>query len=658
MDTKLKNTSKLMLFLLMVAILATAVVSVFSMAELEIPPGDALTSDSYLESGVALSRFRDEIYNLSTLGTTYISEENVRSGDWIKLDFYDLHYTQRQVYEQFNGQYDGERLVDDFRDDPLVMAAFIEKYPVLVEDIINHKIVSQMIHYQEAIDQLAVPGLKYYFHNDKVTFENTDMDRHAFKQMPMYFVFDQKGMASSVRTINLYLNDKLMLERDKLYIGFTEEYLQAQGKIWQDQRTDMQLYLLCFVLSSVAAILLFYILASQCHKLKWVIADWYLEIILALAGTLIGLSTTLVAFSSVYPPLWVVWTYAILLSLFVTYGLLQVIKHWQLYRLRKNFVYTFFSWILRGISRIITVMPFAVRMLPNHRNAVDFKRAHQMLNAIEAGNMAITVSPESEGLYGQLIHRINKVRDGLEQAVYNELKSERMKSELISNVSHDIRTPMTSIVTYLDLLQKTDSPEERDQYLAVLNKKVGRLNLLIDDLFDAAKIASGDITMDLETVDLKQVIHQVLGEHGDQLAAKELHVLETIDNLYVQADRKSIWRVVDNLIINIIKYSLPGSRVYIDGELQDEIQQVVFRNISEHPLNISAEELKLRFKRGDASRTTEGSGLGLAIAEDLMSLQNGQLKLSIDGDLFKVVLKLKASKDPAEQAAIQPSDDN
>ena len=246
--------------------------------------------------------------------------------------------------------------------------------------------------------------------------------------------------------------------------------------------------------------------------------------------------------------------------------------------------------------------------------------------------------------FRQHAEHLNSIRSGMALAVEERLKSERFKTELITNVSHDIKTPLTSIINYVDLLKKEELDNETArQYLEVLDRQSARLKKLIEDLVEASKASTGNITVNATPTDVGELLNQAVGEYTERFAASGLEPVFELpeEELLVLADGRLLWRVFDNLLGNICKYSLPGTRVYLNLAEQDDVVCLVFRNISRCPLNISGEELMERFVRGDSSRSTEGSGLGLSIARSLTELQGGQLTLSVDGDLFKVTLTLK-----------------
>jgi len=215
-----------------------------------------------------------------------------------------------------------------------------------------------------------------------------------------------------------------------------------------------------------------------------------------------------------------------------------------------------------------------------------------------------------------------------------------MKTELITNVSHDIKTPLTSIINYVDLMQRPHSDEEQEQYLEVLDRQSQRLKKLIDDLMEMSKASTGNLTVDIGIVNAGEAVNQALGEFADKLERAELYPVfrQPEKTLEMMADGRLVWRVMSNLLSNAVKYALPGTRLYVDLAEVDGKVIISLKNISREELNVQADELLERFVRGDVSRNTEGSGLGLNIAQSLMELQKGQLQLLVDGDLFKVTL--------------------
>ena len=237
---------------------------------------------------------------------------------------------------------------------------------------------------------------------------------------------------------------------------------------------------------------------------------------------------------------------------------------------------------------------------------------------------------------------LNRINEGVSKAVNEKMKSERFKTELITNVSHDIKTPLTSIINYVDLLEKEEIPNENaKEYLEVLERQSARLKKLIEDLIEASKASSGSLSVNLEKLEAGVFLVQTVGEFKEKTEKSklDLQIKKPEEPIYIMADGRHFWRVIDNLMNNICKYAQPETRVYINLEQTGEKVEITFRNTSRYPLNISSEELMERFVRGDSSRNTEGNGLGLSIAGSLMELMHGKMQLFVDGDLFKVVLE-------------------
>ena len=244
------------------------------------------------------------------------------------------------------------------------------------------------------------------------------------------------------------------------------------------------------------------------------------------------------------------------------------------------------------------------------------------------------------GCFKEFAIQLNSLAGAAQVAAERQMKSERMKTELITNVSHDIKTPLTSIINYVDLMKKPHSEEDHAIYLDVLDRQSLRLKKLIDDLMEMSKASSGNMTVEMGQVDAVEAVNQALGEFSDKLESVNLTPVFRHPNFPVimQADGRLVWRVLSNLLSNAIKYAMPDTRLYIDLMVLQGNAVLAIKNISRDQLNVNADELMERFVRGDTSRNTEGSGLGLNIAKSLVELQNGQMHLMVDGDLFKVTL--------------------
>lgn len=252
--------------------------------------------------------------------------------------------------------------------------------------------------------------------------------------------------------------------------------------------------------------------------------------------------------------------------------------------------------------------------------------------------------------FGEFSRSLDHMTDSIAETVAQQTKAERMRTELITNVSHDLKTPLTSIVNYIDLLAREPmQTEHAAEYLEVLQRQSARLKKLTEDLVEASKASTGNLTVDLQPTDIQVLLLQLAGEYEDRFAQRGLTLVTELPErpLPILADGRHIWRVFDNLLGNACKYSMPSTRIYLDATAENGIVRILLKNVSEHPLNLSPDELTERFVRGDVSRHTEGSGLGLSIAKDLMRLQGGTLTLQIDGDLFKAIVTFPAYYPPA-----------
>lgn len=267
------------------------------------------------------------------------------------------------------------------------------------------------------------------------------------------------------------------------------------------------------------------------------------------------------------------------------------------------------------------------------------------INRIRDGEIAYQVTEEMHGENRILADAVNNIGDGIRKAVETSMKDERLKADLITNVSHDIKTPLTSIINYVDLLKREDIQDEKLKgYIDILDSKSQRLKQLTEDLVEASKISSGNVSYVFERINLTELINQAIGEFSEKFESKGLSVVDNLagQSAYIEADSRRMWRVIENLFNNAYKYALPGTRIYLTmvQETVGDTDSVNFsiKNISAQPLNIDASELTERFIRGDVSRSTEGSGLGLSIAKNLTQAQHGKFDIYLDGDLFKVTL--------------------
>lgn len=295
-----------------------------------------------------------------------------------------------------------------------------------------------------------------------------------------------------------------------------------------------------------------------------------------------------------------------------------------------------------------------------YKKAIQTDKIVQALRSIAEGDTAYKLDlSEFNGREADAAKSLNNIGLGLENAINDRVKSERLKADLITNVSHDIKTPLTSIITYVGLIKRENIVNEKVRgYLEILENKSNHLKNLTEDLVEASKVSSGNISVDMARLDLAEMIQQTNGEFEEKYAQKQLDIISEYPNVpvIIWADGRHLWRVLENLYNNAFKYAIKGSRVYVSISVENDYAVFIMKNVSENPLNISPQELTERFVRGDVSRTTEGSGLGLSIARSLTLLQEGNFEIHIDGDLFKVVLKFKIVSESDEDDESNESD--
>ncbi|MGN0143450.1 MAG: sensor histidine kinase, partial [Clostridium sp.] len=300
-------------------------------------------------------------------------------------------------------------------------------------------------------------------------------------------------------------------------------------------------------------------------------------------------------------------------------------------------VFGIFAAIVYNIILFILIRKYYDKVRENYSALL------KATNKIAHGNLDFEIN-EDLGLFNPFKDELKKIQSGFKRAVDEEVKSQKMKTELISNVSHDLKTPLTSIITYVDLLKKDDiTEEERKSYIDTIDKKSQRLKYLIEDLFEVSKATSGNIKLNIVNVDIVELIKQVEFELSDKLDNAEVIVKNNFpDNkVILKLDSQKTFRVFENLLNNVAKYSMPKSRVYVNVNENTDTVEIEIKNMSAVEIDYKAEEIMERFQRGDKSRNTEGSGLGLAIVKSFVEAQGGTFKVELDGDLFKAVINFR-----------------
>lgn len=279
------------------------------------------------------------------------------------------------------------------------------------------------------------------------------------------------------------------------------------------------------------------------------------------------------------------------------------------------------------------------------KKTLDISIINEGLKKLNEGNLDYNIEDTGQREVKELVDNINQIKDGYKIAVNEKVKNEKLKTELISNVSHDLKTPLTSIINYVNILKNSDiTEEERKDYLDILEKKSLKLKVLVDDLFEVSKLNSGKMVLNKSDVDIISLVHQGVGEYSSLYEEKniEFKVLSEEDELVLNLDGKLMSRVFENIIINALKYSLDNTRVYINIMNGDKYIEVNFKNISNYEMNFNEEEIFERFARADESRNSsiEGSGIGLSIARSIVELHNGNIKIEVEGDMFKLYIKI------------------
>ncbi|MBS4534764.1 HAMP domain-containing histidine kinase [Clostridium sp. D2Q-14] len=686
MDTKLKRFSyspitKTIAFILAIACFSIGIYIFIEFTDKSQGDLDIFAQDSYYESYEFISDLDLITENLISLIKEFKNEKEIKSGKTIDED-----YLQERTESLFYEWSDSSKNYNPNLSDRENYKVFEEENKKQIEKMKNEQINDDLRQYNNHLNRLdKYEGILYYATNGEDIFTNiSNKNIDYFKSQPSYLIYDKLDVEVYPKSINEHkyynwFNDithELNDSKNKLYIGFTSEYLNPKMDEWQERKelaTDNVYKLL--ILGFIFLIALIYLIYSigrkvdddniQLNSIDKIYND--IKVILAIAL----ITTEIVIIGNFYRDM----IYEIFLPITILIAVagfllvLSLIKHLKNRTLIKySLTYKLIHKIFRfsrdvydsgspAIKVILIVIGYPLLVVGTFfmfpitigfaiwlafKKVNEFEAIKEGVSKAKDGDLNHEIDIKSNGEFRELAENINTITEGLNQAVENEVKSERLKTELISNVSHDIRTPLTSIITYVDLLKQEDDPEKMKEYIDVIDKKSQRLKLLTDDLFEASKANSGNIPVNYEKIDILSLITQGLGELNDKIKESKLEfkINNPKEGFYVKADGRLLWRSIENLFSNVFKYTLEGSRVYIDIEESKDNIRLAIKNISAYELNISPDELMERFKRGDESRHSPGSGLGLSIAKSLIELQDGIFNIEIDGDLFKVILEL------------------
>ncbi len=667
-----------MIIFILVIVCFTGVIKNIVVVEIENSGNfSAIFEEDYFHSLSYVQESEEMISNLSILIEEYKSEEHILKGGTISEDeMRSAEETLYADYQAFSRSYNPEQ------SEEANYARFQEEYAEEISEARDELIQNDLRDYHSILQRLEEFDGPLYYASDSVNvYTNTTLkEKQQFQAHPSYMIFEgyKQQLYPKEVTKNEHLYrmtesiQQLNPEGQFIYVSFTEEFLDLKIKQWEEKKevAKKSLYgLLAFLLGFIVFFSYLVLVVGRkefkAHEIHLLSFDkLYTDINLVVSILLTAL------WFSIIEDINQTNIDVIIIPLTLAFGavgfvlFLSLVKHFKNRTLFKHsLIFTIVYKLVKfvgdvyangsvGIKTVLLVIGYPLLVAATFfifpvtlgvaafmalKRVKSFKAIKDGVERIKDGDIQHSIAVDGNGEFAKLAGNINTITDGLKKAVDSELKSERLKTELITNVSHDIRTPLTSIITYVDLLKHEKDLSKIEEYVEVLDQKSKRLKLLTNDLFEAAKASSGNIPVHFEQIDIVSLITQGLGEMNSKIEAMDLDFkLNTPENkVYIKADGKLLWRSLENLLSNIFKYALRGSRVYIDIEDLGKEILITFKNISAYELNISAEELMERFTRGDESRASQGSGLGLSIAKSLIEIQKGRFDIQVDGDLFK-----------------------
>ena len=697
--------TKAIVFILVIVCFTGGIISLINTLEASNGDFKMTLDDNYLLSREYMSESTSILEDLTKLIIKYKSEEYILNGGTIteeqtRMEEENLFSDFQDNSNRYNHSLSSEENYEEFK----------KIYATEIDNIKSKLIQNDLREFKMLLQRLKdSKGVLYYTNDGTNTFTNSSkIEKEYFKSHPSYMLFEgyeteiypeeikdnshynwmlEDVIVRATEEINQLVQENTIdQEKNTIYIAFTEEYLNPKIKEWKENKEIMTDNLYSLVSFSLGLAISFIYLAIVVGRKSFKDKELHLNSIdrlpndvnLLLCFTLMMISIVFIdnigyrtqrfhELNKVTIPT---------ISFIASLGLILVIsliKHFKNNTLIKNTLtyticyklYKFTKHVYNsgsvGVKIVVIVIIYPALVAGTFfifpitiglaawlalKKVKEFNEIKEGVEKIKDGDMNHVINVSGDGEFGKLSANINSITDGLKKSVNNELKSERLKTELITNVSHDIRTPLTSIITYVDLLKREENKEKSQEYIEILDQKSQRLKALTDDLFEATKASSGNIPVNFEKIDMISLITQGLGELNDKIEQSELKfkINHPKDKVYVKADGKLLWRVIENLLSNIFKYALKGSRVYVDIEESENTINLIIKNISAYELNISADDLMERFKRGDESRSSQGSGLGLSIAKSLINIQNGKFDIEVDGDLFKATIQMNKYK--------------
>jgi len=673
--------TKIIVFIIAIVSFTTGITIFFNTAVSHQGNFEAVFEKSYYHGLEFLSESSDIVESLKQITEKYQSEEHILNGGSLSEE--EIRRAEDNLFFEFQ---DNSRSYNPNLTVTENYQIFKETYADKISEAKNKMIQEHLQAYQATLRRLVkYQGVIYYAKTGENELANSsNKSKGYFQSFPAYIVFD--GTEEKVFPEQVMENPRYswltpdfsqLGPKDIIYVAFSKEYLNPRIEKWEQNKI-----IITKSLKQIAGLLLAFLAAFiylvlvigrgseeqkeiQLNFVDRIYNDLKLIMCFMLIISWLGAVAALDhldIYQFVFPITLLIGSLGLILVL----SLVKNIKNSNL--IKNTLIYKVFYKLIRFIRDIYDSGSVAVKVLLvvigypiiaaltffmfpitigaavwfAHKKVKEFNAIKEGVIKVKEGDIHYTIDIPGDGEFAKLASDINSITEGLNNAVENELKSERLKTELITNVSHDIRTPLTSIITYVDLLKNEKDEIKVEEYIEVIDQKSQRLKILTEDLFEAAKASSGNIPVNFEKIELVSLITQGLGELDDKIqdCNLEFKLNHPKDKVFIKADGKLLWRAIENLFSNILKYALAGSRVYIEIIDQGSEVTLTIKNISAYELNISADELMERFKRGDESRSSQGSGLGLSIAKSLTEIQKGSFKIEIDGDLFKVIIQI------------------
>lgn len=639
--------------------------------------------ESYFLGQEYINESSQIVNNLENLTLKYKSEANILSGATLSAD--ELKNQEDRLYDEFTSE---SRSYNPNLTEQENYRIFQQAYAVQLEEARQKRIQEHLRAYYSSLQSLEQQeGIIYYAKSGASVFTNSsDPSREYFQTFPSYLLIDgyqQMVRPEEIKDSQYYhritsgTRDGELGLQDIVYVAFSEEFLNPRLAAWNEDKlttTDNMKQIAAWLTGLLTALIYLAVVTGRRPEdygkveLNW-LDQLFTDVNIAAGISLVtvwAVSLVILIRAGSQQLLFPLTLAASALGLALLLSLVRHLKNGTF--IKHSLLYVIFEKIFlfsrdvydsgsTGVKVILLVIGYPLLVAATFfmfpitigvaawlalKKVQQFNLIKEGVKQVKEGEIHYVIDVSGDGELGRLAADINGITDGLNKAVANELRSERLKTELITNVSHDIRTPLTSIITYVDLLKNAPDGQKAAEYIEVIDQKAQRLRVMTEDLFEAAKASSGTMPVNFEKIDIVSLLTQGLGELDDKIkeCGLDFKINHPQDKLFVTADGKLLWRALENLLSNIFKYALAGSRVYVDIEQWVGGVTLTIKNISAFELNISSEELLERFKRGDESRSSVGSGLGLSIAKSLIELQKGRFDIEIDGDLFKAIIHL------------------